>query len=482
MKGYEKFISKEAAAKIHEATLRIFRDTGVQFENDKAIEIFKEHGVKTDGYRVYIDEATVEKALKTLPSTFDVRITADKTVTFGKDAQLRMPIAHPAFYCNEKGEIKKMNTEYALRQFKMNESCSITNCSMANLAILYDAKPTKEQMIFGTAAIRYMFSNKWHVGTGEYTNGLTPEEAYKASVDGLELMRRFKGIEPGTGTYAVSGINPLSPLTFDNIPLSRLMASSEHNLPMLIAPCAMPILTAPPSLAGLLAQTNAEVLAAMVFMQLINPGLPAVYANVSGATDMRTLQLCLGSPETALIGYAAAAMADFYHVPFRMGGGMGDSKQVDAQAGAESFMMLYATYDCKPDYALHTAGCMGAMNVFSCEKYILDEEVANYVQRMLRGVNVTDKTLCEKEIAETGPRGTYLKGRTPKVYREDFYLSQLFDKDDPNNWQNNGAKTILEKAHEEADRRIAAYTPPALDKEQIELLTPYVPARFLKEF
>ena len=473
MKAYEKFIGKDDVQKIHEATLRIFKESGIAFENDKIIDICKQHGLKTEGYKVFFDDKTVEEACKLFPATFEFRLTADETITVGEHAMLRLPIGHPAFYCDAKGVIKKMNSELAVRQFKMNEACNITNCSLVNQAVMFDTNPTSEQSVFGAAAFRYKYSNKYHNSAGEYCSGLKPEKAYELTLKGLDLLKKFKGID--SGIYAYSGINSLSPLTFDEMPLYRLLASVENGVPMAVIPCAMPILTAPPSLAGLLAQTNAETLAGMILTQLINPGCPVVYCNVSGATDMRTLQLCIGSPETALIGYATAAMADFYNVPFRMGGVMGDAKQVDAQAGAESFMMLYATYDCKPDIALHHAGSMGAMNVYSDEKFILDEEIANYVERILRGIDINEEKLYVDNIVKVGPRGNYIKGRTPKSYREDFYLSQLFNKDDPNNWQNHGAKTIVEKAHEEAEKRIATYQAPVLDKEQEELINPYLP-------
>lgn len=475
MKPYEKFISREDVLQIHEATLRIFKESGIAFENDKIIEICKKNGLKTEGYKVFFDEKTVEKARQTFPKKFELRLTADENVILGEHAMLRLPIGHPAFYCDENGVIKKMNSDLAIRQFKMNEACNATNSSLVNQAIMFDTNPTEEQMIFGAAAFRYKYSNKYHISAGEYCSGLQPEEAYHRSLQGLELLKRFKGIE--SGIYAQSGINSLSPLTFDEMPLYRLLAAVENGIPMAVIPCAMPLLTAPASLAGLLAQTNAETLAGMILTQLINPGNPVIYCNVSGGTDMRTLQLCIGSPETALIGYATAAMADFYDVPFRMGGVMGDAKQVDAQAGAESFMMLYATYDCKPDIALHHVGCMGAMNVYSCEKFILDEEVANYVERMLRGIDINEKKLAVEEIVKAGPRGSHIKGRTPKDYREDFYLAQLFNKDDPNNWQNSGGKTIVEVAHEEVERRLKAYTPPVLSKEQEEIIMSYLPEK-----
>ena len=240
----------------------------------------------------------------------------------------------------------------------------------------------------------------------------------------------------------------------------------------------MPMLTAPPSIAGLMSTTNAEVLTGLTLTQLVKPGHPFLYGNVSGSTDMRKVQLAMGSPETALIIYATAGLADLYKLPFRVGGSLSDGKDLDSQAGAESMMTVYATLDTDASYIMHLAGTLGAYNVVSLEKFILDEEIVGMVGRLLKGVRVDEETLRFDEIKKVGPRGAFFYGRTPKIYREEVYLSKLFNKEDASTWQNAGAKSIAAVAGEEVEKRIASYKAPELTKEQLDIVSEYLPPMY----
>lgn len=473
MKSYEQYISKNDVERIHENTLRILSEVGVKFESEEAISAFKENGVKVVGDVVYIDEETLSKCLHTAPSTFEMLVHHDGTrVTLGTGSMLTCVIGHPA-YIEKEGIISKITSEDAINQFKMSDSSAVANSANLNFAFLNDFHATEEQHALGQIAFLLKYSNKYKVHCDPNVIGMSAEKSYDYSKKGIRLMKRFFGVEDEHLMFTI--INPLSPLCYDAGPINKMLAYTQENQVCAISPCGMPLLTSPASLAGMMSVTNAEILAGLVLIQLIKPGTPVIYGNTSGSTDMRTVQLCMGTPEASLVSYATAALADFYHLPFRTGGALSDAKSLDAQCGAESMLMMHTTYNVQPDFVLHHIGCMGSFNVVSLEKFILDEEIAIMVQRQLGGINTSDERLCFDEIKKIGPRGKYLQGRTPKMYREEFYMSKLFNKDDPNNWQKSGAKSIYESAHEKVKERISNYKQPQLTKEQIELVKPYIP-------
>ncbi|MEG0377524.1 MAG: trimethylamine methyltransferase family protein, partial [Eubacterium sp.] len=259
-------------------------------------------------------------------------------------------------------------------------------------------------------------------------------------------------------------------------PIEKLFATCEGNQPLWIVPCAMPLMTAPPSVAGMMAMTNAEQLAGIVLAQLIRPGLPVIYGNTSASTNMRTIQLSIGSPETALVCYVTAGLADFYNLPFRTGGALSDAKAMDAQSGIESMMMLYASIDCGSNFIEHACGTLGTFNVVNFEKFLLDEEVIKMVKHLLKGVDCSEDKFCFDKIKETGPRGSFLKGRTPKMYLEEFYTPKYLNKEDPNQWQNNGAITLNEAMAPDVKKRIESYQTPELAPEQLAMIDAYIPA------
>lgn len=379
-------------------------------------------------------------------------------------------------YINDGGKIRKTTNDDAINQFKMAYGSPCLNvCAISTLPDLTGLN--KEQKIFGPMAITLKYSDKYHVSMNPNTYKLSDDESDETIRASIELIKHFYGIT-GEKNVSVRSINVLSPLAYDKTPIDRLFVNLESKQPVMISPCAMPLLTAPASVAGMISQNNAEVLAGLVLCQLISPGNPFIYGNTSASTNMQYIQLAIGAPETVLVSYATAGLADMYKLPFRTGGGLSDAKDVDAQAGAETMMMIRATLDCEPDYVMHFIGCSGSFNLVSFEKYFVDEEIVMMATRMLEGIDCTEEKLCFDEIVKVGPRGTFLHGRTPKMYREEFVMAKLFNKDDPNNWQNSGAASIKEIAAEKCKERIASYTPPQRTKEQLSLIEKYLPEQY----
>ena len=472
MKSYERYISKDGIQKIHENTLRILSEVGIRFENERVLDIFKKHGAKTDGQIVYISEDLLNKALATAPSSYTV-YTNNGPLTYGNGSAITSSLGSN-IYVEDDGKIRKMVNQDVINQFKLGLMSPVL--SFGHLNSFMDVSAfSEDQTAFGKMAILLRYSDKYNVSLTANTLGLANDKILPTIKKGYEIARAYTGITDKSKPIMSGGLNPLSPLTFDRDPLERLLASLDEGFPASITPCAMPLLTAPASLAGLLSTTNAEALGALTLCQLYAPGTGFLYGNVSGSTDMKTIQLCIGSPEAALIAYATAGLADLYSLPFRTAGGFSDAKDLDSQAGAESMMMIHAMYDSKADYAFHQVGCMGTMNVLSLEKFIIDEEIVYMVKRKLAGVDCSDSRLLFDEIKKVGPRGSFLYGRTPPVFREDFIQARFFNKDDPNNWQNKGSKSVKQAAKEEVMKRLSAYEVPERTKDQLKLLRPLLP-------
>jgi len=62
--------SDDELYEIHLATLEVLEKTGVFVEDQEALDIFKQHGVKVNGETVYFPGKMVESALEQCPATF----------------------------------------------------------------------------------------------------------------------------------------------------------------------------------------------------------------------------------------------------------------------------------------------------------------------------------------------------------------------------------------------------------------------------
>src|SRR4029078_1678751 len=99
----------------------------------------------------------------------------------------------------------------------------------------------------------------------------------------------------------------------------------------------------PVTVAGTAAQTLAEALSGMAFVQLVAPGAPVVLGSFASSISMQSGAPTFGTPEPALVLFVMAALARRLGVPFRSGGALCGSKIADAQAAYESANTLLPT-------------------------------------------------------------------------------------------------------------------------------------------
>ena len=473
MKNYERIVSKTDIENIHELSLKILASVGIQFEHPRALEILNANGCRVDGQKVFFDRSIIEETIEKIPASFELYTQTGPT-TVGHGSMLMEPVSGN-IYINDGAKIRRTTNEDTVNMFKLADTSDIITSNYLNY-FSDESSMTEDERLFYQTAMMLKYSNKATLEIYPFPLGLPHDYDFEAMYcRSFEFINTFYGNDTPHGIYLV---NPLSPLCYDTDPLQKLMIMAEHGIPMMLAPCAMPMLTAPYSVYSMIAMTNAEVLAGAVLTQLIAPGHPMVFGNTSASTNLRTVQLAIGSPETALVSYALAGLADFYQVPFRTAGGLSDAKSCDVQAGLESMLMCMTTLDIKPDYILHGCGTIGSFNVMSFDKFLMDEEAYRMAARFLKGIDTSEEKSCFDLLTEIGPRGNFLHGRTPKMFKEEFFTPKLLNKEDPNQWQNAGSRPLTDALSEERAKRIAAYNPPKLSSEQEWLVNQYIPHKY----
>ena len=168
--------------------------------------------------------------------------------------------------------------------------------------------------------------------------------------------------------------------------LDALMEYARWRQPVVVAALAMAGLTAPVTLAGLLAMQNAEILAGLTLAQLVRPGAPIIYGSTSSPMDMRTGGLSIGAPELSMIVSCTAQMARFYQLPSRSGGGLTDANFPDAQAGIQSAMALITAARNGINFILHACGILSAYVAMSYEKFMIDEELCGITKKLIEPI------------------------------------------------------------------------------------------------
>ncbi len=255
----------------------------------------------------------------------------------------------------------------------------------------------------------------------------------------------------------------VSPLTMDKSSTEMLMFCVEGEWP--VYPSIVPNagLTSPMTLAGTLAQGNAEFLAAAILMQMIRPHTPLIYATLPTVADMRSGAYASGGIECGMLHMAFAQMAHFYNVPCGGYIGLTNSKINDAQSGYETGMSVVAGLLAGADL-FNMAGLLDALKVFDFAKAVIDDEIALMLKRIKRGFEFSEEDLALDVIAKIGPGGSFMiHPHTVKRMKTTGLLTTLADRTARAQWESKGSldthARALNKAREILSRAGAAAFP-----------------------
>src|SRR4029078_5045458 len=171
--------------------------------------------------------------------------------------------------------------------------------------------------------------------------------------------------------------------------LGAARAYAEANQATLLTPFILAGAMAPVTAAGVAAQTLAEALAGMTFVQLVRPGAPVVLGSFASSMSMQSGAPTFGTPEPALVVYVMAALARRLGVPCRSGGSLCGSKIADAQAAYESAATLQPTMLGGVNFVLHAAGWLEGGLTMGYEKFVLELAQCGMVDAFASGVELS---------------------------------------------------------------------------------------------
>lgn len=473
---YDKYVSTRDVELLHEYSLRVLKEVGVSFDCEEALKIFKKHGATVEGSIVKIDEDLLNQALETAPKTFTVTTSAGETKIGERFKPKTVGCYGPPKFLFEDDEYRVAMKDDMVKFLKLMDTSDVTDFVNNSAYDTADLDKTKDDFYMPQVAMCLKYSQKPTYGNVANSLNVRGKSLKEAAKGIAQLYKEFYDIwdRPVLLTNACA----LSPLGYSYEVLDNIMGLVEEGQPVTIITCSMTNLTAPAALLGSVIQNNATILAGIVLTQLINPGCPVIYGTVSSPTDMRTVSLAIGAPEAQLIQMASLALGRYYQLPVRTGIAGTDSLKPDYQAGVESFMILMTTYLGKSDFVLNHAGILQSYALGSYEKFVLDEEVNRILMRLNRGMDISDMR-AEKvfaEIKKAGPLGNYLSGRTPKEYRQEHWLTKLFNRQAGNPQPIfDEIGDLRERASKEVEERVAGYTLPDLTKTQKDILNRYLP-------
>ena len=453
-------LSEREIQSIHDAALGILRDTGIMVHHDGALELLARAGsrVDKDGRIARLPEKLVMDSIEQAGKRYILYgRNPQRTARFGYgDLVLMSSPGQYSWIDTDTGERRAATIQDAREAIKLGDALS-------NITIV------------GSMAQPEQVSQAWRdvYLTGELVKGTSkPTRCWvkngRTAGYILEIYRTVAGGDAALRDKPMveAFLEPISPLQLPKDGLDIVKEFAQAGQPVSIGPMAMTSATAPATMAGTLAQENAEILAGVVVTQLFAPGTPITYGGIPHIMDPRTSICSFGSPEQGLMAVAMVQMARHYGFPVYINVGLTDAKVPDAQAGVEKGTSLLAGVLAGADTFGHCGIC-GTDHAGSLVWLYLDNEVMEYVKRIARGFEVNADTLATKVVRQVGPGGNFLaEHHTVEHFRKELWLpGAAWTRESWDAWAAGGKRSMAERIRNEVKRILDSHKPEPLEAE-----------------
>jgi len=451
-------LTADEVERIHCATLRILDATGVLLTQPEAREILAGQGARIRGDRVELPPELVEGALARCPHQVTIRGRGGQAVTLGDGTLHWHNLGGAAQVYEPAGNCLRPATLQDVR-----DSTRLLDALPAVTSITPFFTP---QDVPGPLMSLAMYRE----ALGHTTKPLQGPGTQTAAE--VRYTARMAAVVGPPAEVLSLGISPISPLVMPDDVAEAIIETARLGIALTPLPCPTAGATAPMSMAGALAQQNAEVLTSIVLAQAVRPGLPIVYCGRLAMMEPRTGVSVWGGVELGLVSAATVALAHRYGLPANVYGLSTNSHTLDLQNGHERALNAIAPALAGAD-ELSGIGEMAAGVAGSYAQMVCDNEIALTVGRLARGFVVDDDSLAVELIDRVSRDShNYLDQRhTVRYLRAGELLStQLAERRSHDEWQRGGAQVMADRARAEAGRLLAEHEVPPLTGDQVREL------------
>ena len=465
-------LSPDQVEAIHRASLRILREIGVEVLGDRALDLFAAAGADVDRTRrnIRLDDGLVETLVGLAPAEFTVHArNPARDLFLGGNHLVFGAVGGPAFVTDLDRGRRPGNIADFCDYVRVIGALDIVQQEGGGPLEPTDLPvPTRHLDMY--QALATLLDKSWQsLGAGRMVVD-----------DAIEVHCLIRGIdrdELARSPSVMTIINSNSPLRLDGPMSDGLIEMAIHGQPVVATPFTLAGAMTPVSLAGALAQQNAEALFMVALSQIARPGAPMIYGGFTSNVDMRTGSPAFGTPEYVKAAFATGQLARRYRLPWRSSNATASSV-VDAQAAYESEMSVWGSILGGVNLLYQGAGWLEGGLTASFEKLIVDAEILQMMAEVLVPFQVDEASLGFDSIAEVGAGGHFFgTAHTLERYETAFYRPLLSDWRNFETWHEDGARTATERANRIWKQLLADAVEPPMDPPVRAALDAFVTRR-----
>jgi trimethylamine--corrinoid protein Co-methyltransferase len=187
--------------------------------------------------------------------------------------------------------------------------------------------------------------------------------------------------------------SPISPLTFSEKVTSAILAIVDGGATFFPLPAPTMGASGPITMAGVLAQQHAEILASIVIAAAACPGTSVIYCSRINPIDMRTGVSWWGGPDMGMAGACATQLAHRSGLKSDVYGLCTSAATLDPKFAYEKFANALMPALAGADI-LSGAGTMDSGMTATLTGAVLDSEMISLIHHILRGYDVNEETLA----------------------------------------------------------------------------------------
>lgn len=450
-------LSPDVIAQVHGFSVKILSEIGIRVDSRKALQALRRsQGVKflDDHHIVFLPE-TIEWAIQQAPAAIQIynRI-GDLSFCLGEDdTRYGIGVTNLFYQVPDTGEILPFYREHMRSSVGLGNSLPSFD-TISTIGILRDVETEKSDLL----ALLEMVAST----IKPLVILISDHKQFLPCLDMLEYLVGNLSAKP----FVIPYFNPVTPLILNQSTADNMLNTINRGLPLIFSNYGMAGLSTPITSAGTIALLNAELLAGLVFSQLVKPGAPIILGCLPAFFDMK-MMVDFFDPQTMLLNLVCAEMLAFYKIPHAGTSGSANGWGADLISAPTLTINHLTCCLGKVGLAPFVGGSHGS-KVFSPTLTVYADEIIEQSRQFAKGFDINDETINFEEIKNIGIGGNYLSSRrTLEQFRNSYHSSNIFPRLNLEKWQESNRPDTFNLLRE---RTMELLNHPLFPEDQAELL------------